>query len=633
MAAAVVADFPTDERIEFGSAIIPPRPYPPTLTSTPADPAKIAGDLVRRFNDALASKDHDALASLFAPDGYWRDHLCSSWDLRTLKGRDAIKAFAAGSSSSGLTRLTVAGDPAGIRAPQPFPVDGFGKVLCLQFFIAAETALGSADGVVRLVEAGGGAWHIFTLFVTQRELRGFEEPLRHRREKGAEHAALRSGKNWKDRRAESIECADAEPAVVIIGAGQAGLAVAARLKMLNVKTLLIDKAARVGDSWRGRYHQLVLHDPVWYDHMPYVPFPDFWPVFTPKDKMADFLEAYAGLLELDVWNSTALTSSAWDDAAGRWTLTLQRSKPGGSSGGAAVETRTLRPRHVIMATGHSGTMNLPAIKGMDSFQGDRLCHSSQFPGARQGGTGKKAVVVGSCNSGHDIAHDLHENGYDVTMVQRSSTTVVSSDSILRVALAGLYDEDGPPTPHADAWLWSYPTELFKSLQVDVNARQNENDAVLLQGLTRAGFKIDIGPHGAGLFMKYFQRGGGYYIDVGCSQLIVDGKVKVKQGSEVAEVLPRGVRLADGTVLEADEVVFATGYQNMRSEARAVLGDAVADRVGDVWGFDGEGEFRAIWRRSGHPGFWFMGGNLAMCRYYSRVLALQIKALEEGLAKP
>lgn len=407
--------------------------------------------------------------------------------------------------------------------------------------------------------------------------------------------------------------------------------------MLNVKALLVDKAARVGDSWRGRYHQLVLHDPVWYDHMPYVPFPDFWPVFTPKDKMADFLESYAGLLELDVWNSTRLTSSVWDDAAGRWTLTLERTKPDGGTG-TTTETRTLRPRHVIQATGHSGTMNMPSVKGMDAFAGDRLCHSSQFPGATKpnaGGGGdkkKKAVVVGSCNSGHDIAHDLHENGYDVTMVQRSSTTVVSSSSILNVGLAGLYDEDAPPTAHADLWIWSLPSELFKRLQVDMNTRESADDAALLAGLRAAGFKVDAGPHGAGLFMKYFQRGGGYYIDVGCSQLIIDGKIKIKQGQEVAEVLPNGIRLADGSELEADEVIFATGYQNMRTEARTVFGDAVADRVADVWGFDAEGEFRTIWRPSGHPGFWFMGGNLALCRYYSKLLALQIKAVEVGLNK-
>lgn len=275
-------------------------------------------------------------------------------------------------------------------------------------------------------------------------------------------------------------------------------------------------------------------------------------------------------------------------------------------------------------------MFFPDIKGMDNFKGDRLCHSSEFSGAKPNSKGKKAVVVGSCNSGHDIAQDFYENGYDVTMVQRSSTCVVSSASITDIGLKGLYDEDSPPVDDADLWLWSLPAELFKSLQIGTTELQNANDAKLLQGLQKVGFQLDMGPGGGGFFVKYFQRGGGYYIDVGCSQLIIDGEIKIKQGQEITEILPRGLRFADGSELEADEIIFATGYQNMRTEARNIFGDEVADRIGDVWGFDEEGEFRTMWRRSGHPGFWFMGGNLAICRYFSKILALQIKAVEEGI---
>lgn len=96
------------------------------------------------------------------------------------------------------------------------------------------------------------------------------------------------------------------------------------------------------------------------------------------------------------------------------------------------------------------------------------------------------------------------------------------------------------------------------------------------------------------------------------------------------MVPHGIRFADGSELEADEVIFATGYQNMRTQTRIIFGDEIADRVNSVWGLDEEGEPRTIWRRSGHPGFWFMGGNLALCRYYSQLLALQILAVERGL---
>jgi len=395
--------------------------------------------------------------------------------------------------------------------------------------------------------------------------------------------------------------------------------------MLNVDTLVIDKEDSVGDAWRRRYYQLVLHDPVWYDHMPYIPFPAHWPVFTPKDKLAEFFECYVKLLELNVWTTTTMTSSSWSDEKKQWTLTLQRQKADGT-----VETRILHPRHVIQATGHSGKKSQPTFKGQESFQGDRLCHSSEFPGANPESKGKKAVVIGSCNSGHDIAQDFYEKGYDITMVQRSTTCVISSDALGEFALKGLYDEGGPQTEEADLYLWSFPSTFFKAQQVKVTQLENKYDASILEGLEKAGFKVDRGPDDAGLLLKYFQRGGGYYIDVGASQMIADGKIKIKQGQEITEILPRGLRFADGTELEADEIIFATGYQNMRTQARIIFGDEVADRIGNIWGFDEEGEMRTVWRRTGHPGFWFMGGNLALCRYYSRLLALQIKGIEEGL---
>ena len=371
----------------------------------------------------------------------------------------------------------------------------------------------------------------------------------------------------------------------------------------------------------------MLHDPVWYDHLPYVPFPPHWPIFTPKDKLAEWFEAYAKLLELNVWTQTNLESASWDGSKRQWTVNLERKKADGTT-----EKRTLHPRHVVQATGHSGEMSFPQIKGMEDFKGDRLCHSSQFKGANSNSAGKKAVVVGCCNSGHDIAQDFYEHGYDVTIVQRSSTYVMSSKAGLDVLLGGLYEEGGPDTEDADLLFMSIPNAMLKRLHVDATKEIKKRDAELLAGLEKAGFKLDSGPDEAGFFMKYFQRGGGYYIDVGASQLIIDGKIKVKQGQEITEVKPHGLLFTDGTLLEADEIVFATGYQNMRGTARKIFGDEIADQLNAVWGFDNEGELRTMWRKTGHPGFWFFGGNLALCRYYSRMLALQIKAMEEGIMK-
>jgi hypothetical protein len=290
-------------------------------------------------------------------------------------------------------------------------------------------------------------------------------------------------------------------------------------------------------------------------------------------------------------------------------------------------------QHIIQATGASGEPNFPSnIKGLNTFAGTRLIHSSKFTGATPSqGQNKRAIVVGCCNTGHDIAQDLYENGYSVTVIQRSSTTVVSAETF-RGNISPLYGEDGPPTEDADILFHSIPNAVLKRMNIDLTNVQNKTDAKTLEGLEKAGFKLDKGPDESGVWIKYLQRGGGYYLDVGCSQLIGDGKIKIKQGVEITEVVPTGLKFADGETLEADEIIFATGYLNMRTQCRKIFGDEVADQVNSVWGFDEEGETRTLWRKSGHRGFWFMGGNLALCRWYSRLLALQIKGLEEGIYK-
>lgn len=289
------------------------------------------------------------------------------------------------------------------------------------------------------------------------------------------------------------------------------------------------------------------------------------------------------------------------------------------------------------------------IPGFDEFKGDRLVHSSQFTAPRKNAKGKKVVVVGCCNSGHDIARDYHDHGYEVTMVQRSSTLVLTSENFHDVSMKGLYAEDGvlfsasmlrkmliffhpcqPPVEDADILNMSISNPVAKHLHIANTHEMMRRDSALLRGLTAAGFAIDSGPDGSGLMMKYLSRGGGYYIDTGASQLIADKKIQIKQGQGVKAVKAHSLVLADDSELEADEIVFATGYQNMREKARKMFGDELGDRVHDVWGFDEEGETRGMWRRSGHPGFWFFGGNLALCRFYSRLLALQIRAIEAGL---
>ncbi|TAQ84823.1 hypothetical protein B7494_g6857 [Chlorociboria aeruginascens] len=606
------------DRCEPGSFPLRMAKLPTPSTSEITNANIIASEWVSNFNKIVIKPDLDVadMSNLFASESFWRDHLCLSWDFHTLEGPQKIIDLLKGKDGLRIKSFAIDQTTA-IHSPTTSVVD---QVNVVQSFLTVDTDIGHGTGLVRLVDENG-TWKVYTLFTTLKELKGHEESVKKRRPLGVQHGTNTSRGNWVDNRRAEENYGNDEPTVLIVGAGQGGLTIAARLKMLGVKSLIIDRNERVGDNWRNRYHQLVLHDCIWFDHLPYLSFPDNWPVFTPKDKLADWLENYVKVMELNAWTGTDLIETSWDEASAKWTVILKRMKDG------KTETRVFHPKHIIQATGASGVPNFPDINGISSFSG-AITHSSKFKGATPSqGQKKRVIIVGCCNSAHDIAQEFYENGHSVTLVQRSSTLVISAET-QRENMAALWSDDAPPTEDSDILLQSIPNQVLKYLGVSETNSSAKADKKILQGLSKAGFKLDGGPDGGGLWIKYLQRGGGYYLDVGCSQLIGDGKISIKQGVEISEILPNGLKFSDGEVLEADEIVFATGYKNMRTQCRAIFGDEVADKVKDVWGFDQEGEIRTLWRSSGHKGFWFMGGNLALCRYFSRLLALQIKAREQ-----
>jgi putative flavoprotein involved in K+ transport len=230
------------------------------------------------------------------------------------------------------------------------------------------------------------------------------------------------------------------------------------------------------------------------------------------------------------------------------------------------------------------------------------------------------------------------------MVQRSTTHVVRSDSLM-ASIADLYSEravrGGMTTAKADLIFASLPYKILAGLQKPVYDKIREDDADFYAGLTKAGFRLDFGDDDSGLFMKYLRRGSGYYIDVGASQLIIDGKVKLVAG-QVEEITPRGVRLDNGKELPADVIVYATGYNSMNGFVADLISREMADKVGKVWGLGSdttkdpgpwEGEQRNMWKPTQQEGLWFHGGNLHQSRHYSQFLALQLKARYEGIPTP
>ena len=468
------------------------------------------------------------------------------------------------------------------------------------------------------------------------ELKGFEEKAGPTRVRGVQHGVFRNRQTWLERKTqEEAELGYAtQPYCVIIGGGQGGIGLAARLKRLEVPTLIIEKNHRPGDSWRNRYKSLCLHDPVWYDHLPYLPFPDHWPVFSPKDKIGDWLEMYAKVMELNYWHSTECRGAEYHEDTQDWTVTVEREG----------KTVVLRPRQLVLATGMSGMPNVPQIPGADTFRGTQQ-HSSQFRGTDDY-RGKKCVVLGSNNSAHDICAALWEQDADVTMIQRSSTHVARSDTLMELALGPLYSEAaveaGITTDVADLLFASIPYRIMPTFHIPVYQEIARRDADLYERLARAGFLLDFGDDGSGLFMKYLRRGSGYYIDVGASELIADGRIKLHSGVTIERIKEDSVVLTDGTVLPADLIVYATGYGSMNGWAARLISQEVADRVGKCWGLGSattkdpgpwEGELRNMWKPTQQPALWFHGGNLHQSRHYSLYLALQIKARQEGLPTP
>ncbi|TJV74485.1 MAG: NAD(P)/FAD-dependent oxidoreductase [Mesorhizobium sp.] len=586
-------------------------------------PTTKAQALLDKFGKALETGDIDSAVNCFQADCYWRDLVTFTWNLKTMEGQDQVRDMLQATLAN--TKPTAWAVAEGEEATEDGGV--------ITAWITFETSVARGFGLVRF--KGDLIW---TLLTTMAELKGHEEKAGFTRPLGAKHGHGKDRKTWREERDDEIaELGHTkQPFVVIIGGGQGGIALGARLKQLGVATINIEKNERPGDSWRKRYKSLCLHDPVWYDHLPYIDFPKNWPVFAPKDKIGDWLEMYTKVMELNYWSSTTAKSAKHDEKTKEWTVVVERD-------GKEI---VLKPKQLVLATGMSGKANWPKYKGQDIFKGEQQ-HSSTHPGPDKY-RGKKVVVIGSNNSAHDICAALWEGGADVTMVQRSSTHIVKSDTLMDVGLGALYSEqaveNGMTTRKADMIFASLPYRILHEFQIPLYQQMKERDAKFYEDLEKAGFMLDWGEDGSGLFMKYLRRGSGYYIDVGACDLVIDGSIKLKSGpgAAVQELTETGVKFVDGTELPADLVIYATGYGSMNGWAADLISQEVADKVGKVWGLGSnttkdpgpwEGEQRNMWKPTQQEALWFHGGNLHQSRHYSQYLALQLKARQVGLPTP
>jgi putative flavoprotein involved in K+ transport len=567
---------------------------------------------LEKFEQAISSRDAVLFNSLFIERSYWRDLVAFTWNFRQVHGRDALSQLM-WSVADEITPKNFRLSP-NRPAPSLIPQSDDGM---MEAFIEFETAAGTGDGYVQFVPddaspAGVGA-HILLTRLTSLDAVPSVWPPSGRFE--VQHA----GSRWSEFHEELHSYEDRDPEVLIVGGGQFGVQAAANLAHLGFDALVVDKKARVGDAWRTRYESLVLHAPVGMHHFSFMRFPESYPEYPPKDKFAEWFEAYVSSLDLAFWTSTEFLRGSYDEQAKLWTADLRLSD--GS-------IRQLHPRHLIIATGSAEIPRVPALPGLDEFEGD-VRHVAEF----RSGTeyeGQNVLVVGVGTSAHDAALDIVTYGHgQATMLQRSPVIIVNLPTAN--LQYGDFNDRSVPTDLVDIRAMAtliYPLMLEKLREVTIHG--NQLDSELHKGLKAAGLRLTDGEDGTGWHMRFFKTGGGYYINVGASEAIIAGQIKIRQFSDIERFVKNGVLLKSGEVLPFDAVILATGYEDPQVGIERYFGKDIADRVGKVVGFDPGGEFCVSSKPLPQEALWIMYGGIAHARWYAPLLAMQIGAELKGV---
>ena len=541
-----------------------------------------AEDWLTACETALQAGDAGAVAGLFLADGLWRDVLAFTWTISTTAGRPAIEAM--------LRETLARTKPKNFHIPPkrtpPRWVTRAGTD-CIEALVRIRDR---GRPVQRRAAPGARPARPALRLDAQHQPARDPRPRRSIQAPRANPNSTRDfgAENWSDRLARQRAFADRDPAVLVVGGGQAGLCIAARLQQLGVDTLIVDRHARVGDNWRKRYHSLTLHNEVFVNHLPYMPFPPTWPVYIPKDMLANWFESYVDALELNYWTGTELVGGSYDEQRKQWTVTLRR---------ADGSERVMHPRHLIFATGVSSIPFTPDLPGLADFAGVKV-HSGDFNDAEQW-HGRKALVLGTGTSGHDVAQELQAHGADVTIIQRSRTYVVSlkeAQSVYAIYSEGIPFDDcdllatSMPYPVLQR---SYQVSTAKGREVDKalldGARENAASACGRRGRDRLPDDVSA-PRRRLLLQRRLLR---------ADHLRRDQAAAICRHRKIRRRKARGSR----TARSCRPICWCWRPATRISRRRCAvyLGDAIADKIGPVWGFDDGGELRNMWRRTGAAG--------------------------------
>lgn len=569
---------------------------------------------LKSFNESiLQQKNKDEsikiLSNLFFEDSHWRDILALTWKIQTVSGKSKIIE----DLYNNILDVSAKDFQIDQERTPPREVIRGGKSV-IEVILKFNTKFGECEGIVRLYEDHEEqrqfkAWSFLTALSelnnsNNKELEKYQNTL--------------EGPNWLDKRNKDRLFNNREPEVIVVGSGQAGLSIAARLKQQDIDTLIVDKNERVGDNWRNRYHSLKLHNQTHVNHLPYMPFPSTWPTYIPKDKLAGWFEYYVESMELNVWTNTRFIGAEYKEDKKYWNVKLKL--PDGT-------IKIMKPKHIVMAVGVSSVPNRTKITGINDYKG-KVIHSVDYDSGKDY-NGKNVLVYGTGTSAHDVAQDLYVHGANVKIVQRSPSMVVNVEPSAQLPYQ-LYSE-GPNIDDCDLITISTPLQVLKKTHQLLTEKTKRIDKPLLDKLTSVGFNLEYGEENSGWQFKYLTRGGGYYFNVGASDLIADGKIKVIQFSDIEKFVSPGIEMKSGEKFNIDLMVTATGYKGQEYVVEELFGKSVVDKIGPIWGFDDERqELRNMWMQTKQPGLWFHAGSLAQCRIFSKFLALQIKAIQDGI---
>ncbi|KAK6373275.1 hypothetical protein LTS17_008294 [Exophiala oligosperma] len=372
---------------------------------------------------------------------------------------------------------------------------------------------------------------------------------------------------------------------VVVGGGQAGLSVAGRLQSQGISYVVLEKNAHVGDNWKLRYQSTKLHTTRESSHLPFDrTFPACYPEFLTKDDLAQGYQDWVTKYDINVWVNTGLILGEWRADESLWHLQIVRDG----------EAQTTTARHVVLAVGAGCQIPvMPEIEGHTNFKGI-IQHSATFTSADEW-RGKAGVVVGTANTAHDVAEDMCAAGMSsVTMIQRSPTYVLPYEYYQRI-LDVLYN-DKTPTHLADTLSNTNPIPITRLISKYALHGMAKKEPERFDALEKAGFLlIRYGD----IIHQLYERFGGHYMDVGASSKIAKGLIGIKSGARPTKFVSDGLLFDDGTKLDADVVVFATGFLgNMKSTVQDLFGPQVAAQIDDFWGLDSEGEIRGAFKPSG-----------------------------------